>query len=167
MTKSIFFGVIVLLITFSSCSNQSTDKIVADIDNSKDLQENVTQTICGDITYKLDGDEVRKFYIERYMGDGGEEMTAYFAENKLIFCNYYSFYDGPMENEDGTWTNGGEAIGSVYEIYFEDEKMVKCLKDGVEYSNFKDIDPEPKYLVEYAKEIAKLVDDTESEYLCY
>jgi len=167
MKKIAFLGVISLLL-FACNAKLTTDEIVAKINSSSDLKENVTETVCGAITYQLDGDEVCKYYVETYMGDGGSESTCYFADGKLIMCEYYTFYDGPMELEDGTYSAGGEAIGSNYKFYYEDGKLVKCIKDDADYTNqIGDMDPDPTYIYEEAMKIAKEVGKTESEILCY
>jgi len=130
MKHYILFASLIAFLLFS-CSEEiiDTDKVVQEIKSSTSLTENVTSTLCGEIKFKLEGDHVRHFYCDSYMGDGGSELNSYFYKNKLIYAEYYSFYDGPMPTEDGEYTAGGEATGDKYRIYFENEKMVKCFKN--------------------------------------
>ncbi|MBN2890798.1 MAG: hypothetical protein JXL97_02935 [Bacteroidales bacterium] len=164
--KKIILGVLVLFLFSCSGEKLTTDEKVQQIKDGTNYISNETETVCGTIYFAIDEEEqdVRIASVEYYMGDGGSDVTFYYWDNELIYCEYYSFYDGPMENENGTWTPGGEAVGNTYTIYYKNGKMEKFLKEDVETSDFEYIDPD--YLYEMSKKIVLLVGDTESEILC-
>ncbi len=170
MKKNIIFILVITLLFSCSSDKKSTDEIVKEIKNGNNLTEVITKTSCGDIVYKLDGKKTRHFFCDSYMGDGGVELNCYFEGNKLIYSEYYSFYDGPMQLEDGTFTSGGEAIGDKYKLYFENEKLVKCLKNDELVTDLNteepDYDPDTSKLVVFAKKVKKIINTTDSEVLC-
>ncbi len=167
MKKFLFLSIIAGFIVSCSSDKPDTDKVVNEIKNAKNFTENITNTTCGDIKFTLEGNKIRHFYCDSYMGDGGWELNCYFYDNELIYCEYYSFYDGPMELEDGTFSTSGTAIGSKYKIYFEDENFAKCFKDDVETAELKpDYDPNPEKLVEFARKVTKAINTTDSEIMC-
>jgi hypothetical protein len=165
--KYFFLGVIVLSLFSCSGEKLTTDQKVAEIDAATNYTNTNTETVCGTIYFSLDGKDVVHASCDTYMGDGGAEASFYYCDNELIYCEYYSFYDGPMMDENGTYTDGGESIGNRYKVYYENGEMEKCLKDDVEFSDFEDgYDPDPEYLYETSTEILLAVEDTESKVLC-
>jgi len=166
--KYIFLGVIALFLFSCSGEKLSTDEKVAQLKNATNYTNNTTETQCGTILYAIEEQDVKISSYDTYMGDGGSEVSFYYWDNDLIFCEYYSFYDGPMMNDDGTYSQGGEPIGSKYKIYYKNGKMDKCLKDGVVFTDFEEgYDPDTKELYEMSKKIILLVGNTESEILCF
>ena len=165
--KKIFLGVIVLFLFSCAGEKLTTDEKVAIIKAGTNYTSNKTETVCGIIDFGIDGKDVKIAIFDTYMGDGGSEVSFYYWNNELIYCDYYSFYDGPMMNEDGSYTTGGEAVGYRYKIYFKKGKMEKCFKEDIEFSDFEEgYDPDTKKLYEVSKKIVLALDDTESEILC-
>ena len=169
--KHYLFASLIALLLFS-CSEEKidTDKVVQEIKNATNLSQNVTSTLCGEIKFKLEDDQVRHFFCDSYMGDGGTELNSYFSKNKLIYAEYSTFYDGPAMAEDGTTTEGGDSTGDKYRIYFENEKMVKCFKNDKIITDLNPdepvYDPDPVKLVDFAHKVVKAMNTKESEVLC-
>lgn len=168
--KNYSFLIIIVFFLFSCGEKKSTDEIVKEIKSNSSLKEVETITMCGDIVYNLEDDEIKHFKIDYYMGDGGAEFDCYFYNNELIYSEYYSFYEGPVMNDDGTYSEGGETIGDKYIYYFENEKLQKCIKNGEEITEFNpdapDYDPEPEKLIKFAANVKDEMNNEDSEILC-
>lgn len=167
----------ILLLIFPllfSCSTdeKSTETIVAEIKSGVNLTEEFTETLCGDIIFKTDDNEIRYFYCDMYMGDGGSELSCYFQKGKLIYSEYSMFWDYPVTQNDanGDPYTEWETSAQNYQLYFNNEKFVKCIKDGVEITNLNfdepDYDPNPSDLVDFAHKVVNAINSTDSEVLC-
>lgn len=168
MKKSVYLYTVFTLVVLSCSQEQlDTSKIIATIDAAKNYKITKAEGNCGEIEYKYEGDKIRKIYADTYMGDGGDKITCYFWDDELIYCHIYSYYDGPMQKEDGTFTMGGEAVGSKYKLYYANGKLAKYLKDDVVFTDIdSDQAPNPDKLYKNSKKIVESPENVKTEIIC-
>lgn len=171
MKKYIFLLVLPLLFS-CSIAEKSTEEIVDEIDTVVILTEKISDTPCCDINFKKKNDQILYFYCERVMGDSGEQLKCYFEDGKLIYSEYCMIWDYPRTENDAdanSYTYWETSVEN-YQLYFNNQIFVKCIKNGVEISNLNfekpDYDPYPSDLIAFAYRVVNVLNTTNPDILC-